>query len=264
MNDQKIDTLSRNLEHLGDALLAMGLFITLSLVSAYAENINRAPASNYSEDAIMIPLQKKHWVNQILADDEQGTLQYIRQDFEKWADEEEYVKNWNLELTGMYTPRTQEDKKKRIRKDSLKYFDNRLSGEMKTAEKGSALAQVKTIETAMRPQAKVAVSENVKIKFKAKVLQGKADIIVDNPYVDCNAEVKASGKVNVNVSKNINDLGVKTGVEYQVSNGVWIASVNKQLSESVSTEVSSYQKDSNMMFTEQSDKRIKLLYTKSF
>ncbi|MFN8371014.1 MAG: hypothetical protein U0T83_10380 [Bacteriovoracaceae bacterium] len=258
MNDQKINTLSKKLIQ----VITIGL--SLALGTAYAGEVARKPASNYSEDAIMIPLQKKHWVNQLLVDDEQGTLQYIKQEFENWEAEEEYVKNWNLELTGMYTPKTQEDKKKRIRRDSLKYLDNRLAGEMKTAEKGSALAQVKTIETAMRPSAKVAVSENVKIKFKAKVLQGKADIIVDNPYVDCNAEVKSTGKVNVNISKSISDLGVKTGVEYQVSNGVWIASVNKQLTESVSTEVSSYQKDSNMMFTEQSDKRIKVLYTKSF
>ena len=188
----------------------------------------------------------------------------MRNTLESWDREAEYARMWNLESTGLYVIRDQGDRKAFFNKNLLKYADKRLSGEIKEAEEGSTLARVGKAQKALTPKAEVGVSESVKVKFKAKVLQAKAFMIVKNDYVNNSTEVDITGNVKVNVNRDIASLGVNTGVDYQVTDGQWVARVDKQLSENWRTRLSSSQLDDEMAFSKSSDTRVEFMFSQAF
>lgn len=242
----------------GDKLSLENLNVTKALQT-------RAP-SNYipSEEIEPIPFAQELWIQEKMVEDDAGVLQGVKRQIASWEQTEEFADDWNLKSTGRYETPSLESKKNYLAKNSLKYFDKRLSGEMKRAEEGSTLAKVGQVQKALKPQTKVEFSKNVKLRFKARVLQGKAVVKLVNPYIDSECNVKVSGGMDCKVEKDFKDAGVKTKAEYVISEGRWIASVDKKISDHWSSRVSSHQSDDTMAFDDEADKRVELFYNLPF
>jgi len=110
---------------------------------------------------------------------------------------------------------------------------------MKNAEEGSTLYSMRRVEKSLRPNASVPVSKYISLKFKARVLQGKAIVDVKNPWVDCSATVGANGKARVLTKKEFKELGTSTGFEYKLNEAQWVAFVDQQLTDNIKARVSS-------------------------
>ncbi|MGZ3787498.1 MAG: hypothetical protein ACXVLQ_03195 [Bacteriovorax sp.] len=224
--------------------LSLFTFLTLMSVCAFGIEakkaaVKRAPASAFEEEVLTVPLEQKAVIKSVFAEDDAGVMKGMRDSLSSWEDSEEFAKRWNLESTHLYKTPTTQEKTKFISKNLLRYTDKRLAGEMKNAEEGSALQKVSNVEKSLRPNTSVPVSKYVSLKFKARVLQGKAIMEVKNPWLDCSATVKANGKTKVLTKKDFNELGTSTGVEYDVNESQWIAFVDQEITKNIKARMSS-------------------------
>ena len=164
----------------------------------------------------------------------------------------------DLKSTGLHNTPTTETKRNYISKRLLRYADKRLSGEMKNADEGSTLHKMKKVEKQLRPNATINVSKNFGLKFKARVLQGKAMVEVKNPWVDCDATVTASGQAKVITKKNFKDLGMTSGAEYSVNDSTFVAYVDQELTKNIRARVSSTQTGNTNVFSDDADARVEM------
>lgn len=206
------------------------------------------------------PDREKSWLEYVFVEDKAGVLIRMRDTLKDWNETEEYAKNWNLDSTGIYEIKDQDDRTKYVNRYILKYLDKRLSGEVKDAEKGSALARVGDVQESLRPQTDVAISKNFRLKFKARVLQGKAFMFVHNPYLDNMATVSLSGKVSMEVGKKFKKEGVHAKTILNVNDANWQAYVDKVLTTNTSARLTSTQP----LSSGDSETRFELLFNQAF
>lgn len=199
----------------------------------------RAPASAYEEEVLTVPVEIKPVVKTLFAEDDAGVMSGMRASLNKWEQTEEYAKKWDIQSTNLYNTPDTHQKTKFIVKNLMRYADKRLAGEMKNAEEGSAMASVSKMEKSLRPNASVPVNKYISVKFKARVLQGKAIVEVRNPWVDTSATIGANGKAKILTKKDFNQLGTSTGLEYNVNDAQWIAYVDQEINQNIKARLSS-------------------------
>ncbi len=232
-----------------------------------SHKIGRAPANFIPDTEIEpVPIENRIWLQNLLVEDNHGVLAGIRANLQSWEQTEEYAKNWNLESTGLYKTPSTATKKAFLNKWLLKYFDKRLAGEIKNSEEGSTLHTVGQVHQTLRPNTEVGISKKIKVKFKARLLQGRAIARVENPWVDADATIKMTGEVNVNMRKELKEIGVSAGINYNANEGRYLAHVDKKLTDKITARISSNQEDDKVMFdTDESvDKRLEFFFTTPF
>jgi len=226
---------------------------------------SRGPANIIPDDEIEIePIKQTLWYENLLVEDDRGVLVGVREQLKFWREREEYVSNWDLESTGLYRTPDIEAKKRYLQKNLLRYLDKRLSGEIRNAEKNSTLHRVGQVQTALRPNAEARISEKIKIKFRARVLQGKAFILVKNPWVDNRTTISATGKVEVAMNRSFKDLGIATRVRYNVNESEYLAEIDKTITSKITARISSHQNDKTMIFESEANSTLQLLFHHSF
>lgn len=222
------------------------------------KTITRAPAAAIEEEVLTIPLEKNYSNEPFFAEDDAGIMKGAKETVTAWEEKEEYARHWNLESTGLYETPDTAHKRKYVGQKMLRYADKRLSGEMKKAEEGSALHTMSKVEKQLRPNASVPVSRFISLKFKARVLQGKAIVEVKNPWVELNATVSASGKAKVMTKKDFKQLGMTSGAEYSLNDSQWVAYVDQEVTKNIKARVSSTQDSKTMMFSNDADARVEM------
>ena len=239
----------------------LSVFIILSLLSfssfSFEHKVanSRTPASAFEEEVLTVPVEVKSISQTLFAEDDAGVMKGMRDNLSSWQETEDYAQKWNLKSTHLYNTPTMKEKKSYISKNILRYADKRFAGEMKNAEEGSTLKKVGEVEKNLHPNLSVPVSRNVSIKFKARVLQGKAMMEVRNPWLDVNATVGLNGKARVVSKKDFNQTGTSTGVEYSVNDSVWIAFVDQEITKNIKARLSSTTSPAN----NDADKRVELM-----
>ena len=237
----------------------------LSSLNPYTKTQSRGP-SNFvpDEEASDLPSNVVLWYENILVEDQAGVMRSMRSTYDQWEQTREYAKNWNMESTGLYDIKDQDDRVAHFNRHILKYVDKRLSGEIKQAEEGSTLHSVGTVQKALKPETKVEIAKNFKLKFKARVIQGKALMQVENPWVNNQTSVKIDGRVHVNINKDIKLLGLRADLDYQVSDGHYVASLYKVITKEITARVTSSQEDNEVAFTQFDSQTFEVLYRLSF
>jgi len=225
----------------------------------------RKPANLVPDDEMeVVPVRQILWTEQILVEDDAGVLNNMQNQITEWDSRRNYVEMWDLESTGLYGPPTEAHKRSYVGTNLLRYFDKRLAGEIKNADDNSALRAVGQVHKTLRPKAEARISENVKLRFKAQALQGKAYFILENPYVETQTLVTATGRVELTVAKSLKPLGVATRVNYYANRGEYVGEVDKILTDHIVARYSSRQNDKTMMFNRQSDQTIQLIFSHPF
>ncbi|HLE10264.1 MAG: hypothetical protein A2504_04810 [Bdellovibrionales bacterium RIFOXYD12_FULL_39_22] len=240
--------------------------LRLEMLSPYFHgSVGRAPANFTPDDDVEVfPFEQVLWVDTVLQEDSSNILAQTRGQLAKWRQTEEYAKDWNLESLQRYKVPNNKHQRSYVEKNTIKYFDRLLAGEIKRAEKGSTLAQIGRAEVALRPDAKVEFSKSVKIRAKGRLLQGIGWIDLENPFVDYRFVLTAKGRKDMYLSKGIKSAGVYSGIHYNLKAASWRADFDKKLSERITARVSSVQDDNTMMFSDESNKIFQLIYAHSF
>lgn len=238
----------------------LSLITILSLISVSAFSLehkvaaSRTPASAFDEEVLTVPLEQKVMIQSLFAEDDAGVMKEMRDTLGSWQDTEDFAKKWSLESTHLYKTPSTSDKTKFISKNLLRYSDKRLAGEVRDAEEGSTFHTVGKVEKSLRPNTTVPVTKYVSLKFKARILQGKAIMDVRNPWVECSATVKANGQTKILTKKDFNQLGTSTGVEYNVNESQFVAFVDQEITKNIKARASS----TTMPNGNDADKRLEL------
>lgn len=224
------------------------------------EKITRKPASAPEEEVMTTPAFDKPLLLAIFADDDAGIMNEMRTSVSNWETQEQYAKNWNLLSTGVYTTPDTTAKRQYLANKLLKYADKRLAGEVRNAEEGSTLHAVGKVEKTLRPNTTVNVSKYFSLKFKARVLQGKAIMELKNPWMECSTTLAATGKIKVLTKKEFKEIGLDSGLEYTTNDGEWVAFLDHKFSENLKARLSSTQKDQSV-FNNNADKKVEMIAT---
>lgn len=272
--------------NLGSCLIVRRLSIICVAIMAFSAFAGGLP----DDDMILAPQAKEHWAEGIMIEDDSGVMVNMRNHFQAWQRTEEYARQWDIQSTGLYEVAPREQQQAFFQRHILKYLDKRISGEAKKAEEGSTLHRVNTVSKALSPSSAVAISKGYKFKVRAKVLQRRGSLIFVNPFVDANAEYSVTEGSRINVGKSFQELGLNTNVTFNPQNqnyvatvnqnfqkvGVsanitynqlnanYVASVSKQITNTVSTTVSSHQSENEMLLSENSNRTVSVNYATPF
>ncbi len=223
----------------------LSLFTILTLLSAVTNaaevnnvSIKRTPAA-FEEEVLTVPLEQNRDSKSLFVEDDAGVMRSMRDSLSGWEQTEEYAKKWNLESTHLYKTPSTSNKSKFLAKNLVRYADKRLAGELKNAEEGTALYKAATVERSLRPNATVPITKYISFKFRARVLQGKAVMVVQNPWIECNAIVGANGKARVLTKKDFKQLGTSTGIEYNINESQFVAFVDQEITNNIKARISS-------------------------
>lgn len=237
----------------------------LKSLNPYTKSLSRGP-SNFvpDEEASDLPSNVVLWYENILVEDQAGVMRSMKNTYDQWEKTKEYAENWSVKSTGLYDIKDRDDRVDHFNRHILKYVDKRLSGEIKQADEGSTLHRVGSVQKALKPQTKVEISQNFKLKFKARVLQGAALMHVENPWIDNQTTLKADGRIHVNMHKDIKLLGLRANLDYEVNDRHYVASLNKSITKEITARVTSSQEDKEVAFTEFDNQTFEVLYNLSF
>lgn len=178
----------------------------------------RTPQSFYADvDYTQKPEDYKTFIDYVFVYDQAGVLQRMSNHYHALIERDEYIKNWDLSTLTTHRLSTIDERKRYFNKEFLKFIDKRISGSLKRAKKGSTLAQVSQVKDTLTPSSEASISENFKLKFRAKVLKGLAIIKVDNPYIDCNTYLSLSDGVMMQVQKKFDSTRTIASVDYKTA-----------------------------------------------
>lgn len=225
----------------------------------------RAPASTVPRDDIQpAPVTQEIWLNNVWVEDSAGVMNQMKNEFANWERTEQYRRNWDIESTGQYDTPERSRKKAWFSKMLFRYIDKRISGELKNASKGSTLQKVRSVKQALKPNSTAAISKNIKLKFRAKILRMRAYMRIINPWVKAETEFNINGQVFSRFQRRFEDLGVDTKLEYRLHDNDFTASVSKPLGNNITAVVSSTQPMSRASSGNAADSTFQLQYYTSF
>lgn len=234
-------------------------------LNPFAKSNTRGPSNFVPNDDIEpLPFENRKWTQDILVEDDAGVLSDMRSKFMGWKKTEDYARNWNIESTGLFKVPTEQKRKEFFNRRILKYADKRFSGEVKNAERGSTLHRVGKVHKALRPQTTASITDNIKVRFKARVLQGKIIMKVENPYLEYESSVNADGRVRMHAKKDFKQLQLKASMDYDAMEEEYVARVDRPLTQKLTARVSSAQNHRKVAFSGQSNKTVELLFNHSF
>ncbi len=227
---------------------------------------SRGPASTVPRDDLAPePVSQEIWLSNVWVEDSAGVMNHMKNEFSNWEKMEEYRKNWDIESTGLYETPDRSEKLAWFNKMIIRYADKRLTGEIKNASEGSTMQKVRSVKQALRPNTSAALSENIKLKFRAKVTRMRAYMKVINPWVNSETEFNLlKGQVFSRFQKRFEDLGIDTRVEYRLHDNDYTASISKPLGNNITAIVSSTQGLSQGAFGNDADSIFQLQYYTSF
>jgi hypothetical protein len=242
-------------------------FATFNILSheSNKKKATRGPASAVPRDDMeAMPLESGMWLSSVWVEDRAGVMNGMAHQLQEWERMEEYRRNWDIESTTLYNTPDREQKKAWFNRMLLRYADKRLGGELRNAEEGSTLQRIRTAKAALRPDTEASISENVKIKFKARVLQLRGIMRIINPWVESETSFDVQGRIHSRLAKNFEDLGIRTEVNYWVHEDFYNATISKPLGNNVTAVLSSAQGPNEIAFADMDRNTLQLVYSTAF
>ena len=285
---------------IGQLLMTLCLFFSFSNLRA---DVGRAPTNYVPDMEISYQFDEDgYFVDSMLDSDYSGILGRMKKQLEDRRLKSEFIDHYDLSSIPGNEVASSMELKPAIEKAFLKYLDKKLQHKLKNAPKGSALARVHTVKSALRSgsiggdkkvssgrsPAEVPFFSKFKMKYRLKIFRGRGYIILANPYVDANAEFTFSGQMKFNLakrfnelgiytnfhyssdvkefnfSKKFNDLGINTSIKYHLDQESWIAEISRKITDNIVGKITSNQSDRDMMFSGSSDRRVELIYKTPF
>lgn len=214
--------------------------INLRLLNPNAKIKDRS-ISNYAIDDSIEPKphDNRSWLMEVFVEDDKGVLKSIKSEIKSWGDKEMYSSIWNLDSTKLYETPSRRGREKFLKKRLLKYTDKRLSGELKQAERGTSLYRARQVQKALKPNTTANLSKNVRLRFKARVLEGKIFMVLENPYLDYRANVNLRGEMEMTAKKELKHLRAEAKTQYNFDDKRWLTLMDRVIVRELKARVAS-------------------------
>lgn len=234
------------------------LFGSKKVVQANRLPTHYAPELEVTYDKSIEPYEvKKRSVASIVLDKASAQMS-------RWDNIERRLKFYDVETIDGQTYTDENLKRRTVEKAFLKYLDKSLMEKVKNAKKGSALSSVKSAKTALSPNSEKSIAPNFKLKFRAKVLRGRGQLVLKNPYIDANAVFSFSGRRELNLLKHIDIIDAQARVSYIGHEDRFYSEISKPIYGGLKTRISSSTQGKSQLFDTESDNRFELLFSKGF
>ena len=243
-------------------LLVFSALILGFISNSYAANF-RVPQNYVPETNTFAIYEEESFLDSMWSNDHAGALGQLKNQIGKWQEVDEYRHNYGLTNYDEGALPTLDQKRRVIEKGLLRYLDKRLMHKVKNAPKKSGLAKVNSARKALRPSSTTSISENFKLKFRAKLLRGRGSILLINPWIDARAQFSLSGRMEFRLRKEFQAPQILTEVNLNLRNEEWTALMQKSLTDTLKAQILAIQ-PSKSIALDDADRRIQLLYQKSF
>lgn len=234
---------------------------TVNTTNTTSATINTTPNNDTTP-----PNSEENWTSSLFAPDDGDVLKNMAKQVQAWEEKEEYVRVWNLQVIEKDSLLDHEEKVQFLKKNALKYLDRRLAQKLKEAKKDSTVYKISRVQQNLTPSAEVAVANNFNMKFKARLLEGRATLLLVNPYIDwyINFSARSNEMLDVYVGREISSVGVKTDVNYNSARDELTTTINKKITDTVASRVSLAQKLGANNSLPPRDQKIELIYQRPF
>ncbi|MFZ4712351.1 MAG: hypothetical protein ACOYL6_01450 [Bacteriovoracaceae bacterium] len=167
-----------------------------------------------------------------IKDDKQKTLASLKNMTQEWQLQDEFVKNWHVQSSGMYT--TPETTKRSTLIRTFSRFTERKGKEYikskRNNSKNSGGPEEKDLTTK---------GSNYFFSYQTILLKGRAKLEFHNPYFEIYSQYSISGKDQVVVSKLFQDFKFKTSFLYSPMRETSTVTFEKYLTDSITARLSS-------------------------
>jgi len=244
-------------------LLLFSLVLLGLMTNSFAGENYRIP-QNFVPDTDMFAIyEEEGFIQDMWTNDYSGALEELKLRVDSWRHNEQYISNYGLSNFDQGAHPTMDQKRRVIEKGLLRYLDKRIMHKVKHAPKKSSLSKVRSARKALRPSSTAEISENFKVKLRAKLLQGRGNILFLNPWVDASAQFSLSGKMEFRLAKEFQAPQILTQVTVNFQSEEWTALMQKSIRESIKAQFLAIQPTKSMAL-DNADRRIQLIYQKSF
>lgn len=231
--------------------LVLALLLAVSQCLLAGETISRKPANFVpNDDVILVPLEyETHFLVRNI-DPTKPNLALIKNQIEVWVTQEQFVREWGIESTGMYRPPTQDEKFRFFQRNFMRYVSRETREPLKQTvnewwNQDDAETEVqrvkqvtedtnskkdKVIATKVIAKKSETKKEEFKIKFKPRPLKGFFSLALRSSYFNADGVLGINGRFDIRLSRNFASIGLDTMAYYDLQAKRTITSVSKRLS----------------------------------
>ncbi len=241
------------------------IFVFLVFLLSLSVMADRRPANFIpSDDIESKPAENRIWLQNVFIDGKHGVLKNIRYNINTWQRRDSYRSSWGMENTGLYRSPSRGFQFRFLTKQTLRYLDKRVSGEIREAKEGSTFHNIGHVHRVFKSNSTKSLGRHVSLKFRVRVLQGKVYMLLKNPYVESNTTIYVNGRVGTYVARDISSLGVKTKLEHILNSGKTTFSLDRPLYDNFTARFSSIYGDDTLSNESSTNRRVELMYENSF
>ncbi len=216
------------------------------------------------DNQVVSPYQSSSWLQELLIEDQTGTLGEVKNQVRTWQTHDEYLENWDMEDVASNSSPDEHARKKYLKRRLLKYLDHRVRGELKDAKKNSAfLRGIDEAQQAVSPSGSVSVN-NVKVRFSAQLLRGRAMLRLVNPYLHFTTHFRSNGEIVIHMWREFADWKIRSDLDIRPLDNYYRAKLSRPLGPHINAALSSEQDLSSIAFLEHADLRMGFDYALSF
>lgn len=262
--------------------IVLAILLAASHILFAGESINRKPANFIpNDDVILVPLEyETHFMVRHI-DPTKPNLALIKNQIETWVTQEQYVREWGIESTGLYRPPTQEEKLNFFQRNFLRYVSKETREPLKQTvnewwNQDDAETEVqrvkqvtedtnskkdKVIATKIINKKSEAKAEEFKIKFKPRPLKGFFSLALRSSYFNADGVLGVNGRFDIRLWRTFSSIGVDTMAYYDLQAQRTITSITKRLTPTVDISLTS---TFTPIETIKEDHRLRIGYNKAF
>ena len=266
--------------------LALCLMLICCGVNAQDSKSFRKPANFVpNDDVIIVPLEyETHFLVRHI-DPNHPRLARIKNQLELWVQQEQYVREWGIEDTGLYVPPTQEQRFDFFRKNFLRYVSRTAREPLKrdlrewwnADDAVTEVQRIKQTEEEINRKEKAGITKKIsktkvlstskskkfkyKLRFRPRVLKGYAALSFRSNLFNADSVLGVNGRLDLRISRNFSKIGLNTMFYYDINDNRMITSISKRLTPTISTSITSTFTPDEAI---QEDHRLRIGYSKSF
>jgi hypothetical protein len=143
----------------------------------------------------------------------------------------------------------------------LKFFERKVSEEGKRPDGNSTFVAMAKLNSGLKPNGQLGLSDTFKIKFRGKLLQGNGTMLIVNPYMDLTLQMDISKGAFIEGSKRFEDLGLNSTLNYSLKEQLATFKLERKVSQDLNADVS-YQNGPSTHGA--GDVTLKLMYSRPF
>ena len=182
-----------------------------------------------------IPSKKSFFLYKMVLEDDTGILLPLKDDMASWE------KNAPDQGPSLFHDKIKEKRRRHyVGQQMALYGRKKLKMALKNFEEELSSSREKK-EGSSESTPEISFFQGVGLQLKTKLFEGGLDLHLQNPWANLKLVGRLNGKADVHFGHHIAPLKLGAKVEYSITEGLWMAKLERPLSEHVKAQTTSVQ-----------------------